>query len=169
MRFAVIFLLTLDFCVVTYATVHFVVNFILLLISARRIVRELRDEQIRPSMTSVADRFLPMISLLVPAYNEEVTIVESLRSLLKLRYPSFEVVICNDGSKDKTVETLLKAFEFVPIDVEHADQLGCSRVRAYYEMRGALPPGLKRMVLIDKENGGKADALNACINLAQGD
>jgi cellulose synthase/poly-beta-1,6-N-acetylglucosamine synthase-like glycosyltransferase len=169
MRFAAILLLILDFAVVIYATLHFTINVILVAISARRIARDLRDEQIRPSLGTVSDRFLPMVTLLVPAYNEEVTIAESLRSLLKLRYPAFEIIICNDGSKDRTVEVLLRSFDFVPIDIEHSDQLGCSPIRGFYEVRSTLPPGLRRMVLIDKENGGKADALNACINIAQGD
>jgi cellulose synthase/poly-beta-1,6-N-acetylglucosamine synthase-like glycosyltransferase len=169
MRFAAILLLILDFSVVIYASLHFTINVVLLVISARRIARDLRDEQIRPSLSTVDDRFLPMVTLLVPAYNEEVTIAESLRSLLKLRYPAFEIIICNDGSKDRTVDVLLRSFNFVPIDIEHADQLGCSPIRGFYEVRSTLPPGLRRMVLIDKENGGKADALNACINIAQGD
>jgi cellulose synthase/poly-beta-1,6-N-acetylglucosamine synthase-like glycosyltransferase len=98
-----------------------------------------------------------------------VTIVESLRSLLKLSYPAFEIVICNDGSKDKTLEVLLTGFPFVPIDVDASDhRLGSAPVRGCYELRGTLPLGLKRMLLIDKENGGKADALNACINMARG-
>jgi cellulose synthase/poly-beta-1,6-N-acetylglucosamine synthase-like glycosyltransferase len=164
-----IILSMLDLCVVAYAGVYFLINLALLLISSRRIVRELRSEQLRPSLSRAGDRFLPSVSLLVPAYNEEVTIAESLRSLLRLSYPSFEIVICNDGSKDRTIDVLLRAFPFVRVDLELHDLLGCAPVRAFYEVRGGLPHGLKRMVLIDKENGGKADALNACINLAQGD
>jgi cellulose synthase/poly-beta-1,6-N-acetylglucosamine synthase-like glycosyltransferase len=169
MRLVVIGVTVLDACVVAYATLHFTINLVLVAISSRRIRRDLRAEQIRPALAFAGDRFLPSITLLVPAYNEEVTIVESLRSLLKLRYPRFEIVICNDGSKDKTVEVLLRSFDFVPIDIEHADRLGCAHIRGFYEVRSALPAGLSRMLLIDKENGGKADALNACINLAQGD
>jgi cellulose synthase/poly-beta-1,6-N-acetylglucosamine synthase-like glycosyltransferase len=169
MRFASFILSFFDLCVVSYASLYFLINLGLLLISSRRIIRELRSEQLRPSLSRAGDRFLPSVTLLVPAYNEEVTIAESLRSLLKLSYPSFEIVICNDGSKDKTVEVLLRSFPFVRVDLEPRDLLGSAPVRAFYEVRSALPPGLKRMVLIDKENGGKADALNACINLAQGD
>jgi cellulose synthase/poly-beta-1,6-N-acetylglucosamine synthase-like glycosyltransferase len=169
MRLVVIGVTVLDACVVAYATLHFAINLVLVFISSRRIARNLKHEQIKPALASAGDRFLPSITLLVPAYNEEVTIVESLRSLLKLSYPAFEIVICNDGSKDKTVDVLLRSFDFVPVDIEHADQLGCAAIRNFYEVRSALPAGLRRMVLIDKDNGGKADALNACINIAQGD
>jgi cellulose synthase/poly-beta-1,6-N-acetylglucosamine synthase-like glycosyltransferase len=158
-----------DVCVIAYAAGYFAINLALILVSSRKITHDLRTEQILPALSSAGDRFLPMVTLLVPAYNEEVTIVESLRSLLKLSYPRYEIVICNDGSKDRTVETLLRNFHFVPVDIEASNLLGSATVRACYEMHGALPPGLQRMVLIDKENGGKADALNACINLARGD
>jgi cellulose synthase/poly-beta-1,6-N-acetylglucosamine synthase-like glycosyltransferase len=169
MRFAYFILVVLDFSVVTYATLHFTINLIMVLISSRKITRELRTEQVRPSLAADSDRFLPMVTLLVPAYNEEVTISESIRSLLRVTYSNFEIIICNDGSKDRTVEVLLRSFDFVRVDLEHSDRLGCAPIRAFYEVRSALPRGLKRMVLIDKENGGKADALNACINIAQGD
>jgi cellulose synthase/poly-beta-1,6-N-acetylglucosamine synthase-like glycosyltransferase len=113
--------------------------------------------------------FLPVVSLLVPAYNEEVTIVESLKSQLRLRYPSYEIVICNDGSKDRTVEVLLGAFPFVPALCERRGSLETAPVRGMWECRENLPEGVRRMVLIDKENGGKADALNAAASVAEGD
>jgi cellulose synthase/poly-beta-1,6-N-acetylglucosamine synthase-like glycosyltransferase len=162
-------LTVLNVCVVAYFAIQFTFNLTLVFVSSRAIRRELSIERVRPAMLSAEDRLLPTVTLLVPAYNEEVTIVESLRSLIKLRYPSFEIVICNDGSRDRTVEVLLRSFDFARMDMEHEGRLASSRVRAFYEVRSALAPGLKRMVLIDKENGGKADALNACINLAQGD
>jgi cellulose synthase/poly-beta-1,6-N-acetylglucosamine synthase-like glycosyltransferase len=140
-----------------------------LVLSTRLVGRELRDEHLRPALERQTAKFSPVITLLVPAYNEEVTIVESIKSLLRLNYPAFEIVICNDGSKDKTVEVLLKHFHFVRTDLEYNDHLHAAKIRAFYEVRGALPAGLRRLVLIDKENGGKADALNAAINIAQGD
>jgi cellulose synthase/poly-beta-1,6-N-acetylglucosamine synthase-like glycosyltransferase len=158
-----------DVAVVAYVLVFFVLNVVFLALSRWRVGRELRDEHVRPALERQDARFAPTITLLVPAYNEEVTIVESIKSLLRLNYPSFEIVICNDGSKDKTVEVLLKHFHFVRTDLEYNDHLHSARIVAFYEVRGALPPGLRRLVLIDKENGGKADALNAAINIAQGD
>lgn len=169
MRFFSPLLFALDAAVVAYIAIFFSINLAFVLMSFRKIGTWLADEHVRPAIDRRNDRFLPHITLLVPAYNEEVTICESIRSLLRLRYPSFEIVICNDGSKDKTVEELLRAFHFVRTELDYDEQLASAPIRGFYEVRGALPEGLRRLVLIDKENGGKADALNACINVAQGD
>lgn len=104
----------------------------------------------------------PPISLLVPAYNEALTIGESVRSLLALRYPSFEVVVVNDGSKDGTLQALIQAFELTPVRRSYEAVAPSATVRAIY---GA--PNQPRLVVVDKANGGKADALNAAINLAR--
>ncbi|MBA4765644.1 MAG: glycosyltransferase family 2 protein [Erythrobacter sp.] len=101
----------------------------------------------------------PAISVLAPAFNEELTIVESTRSLLALQYPDFEVIVINDGSKDGTLARLVSEFgleqvdRFVDRSVEHAP------IRGFY-----ASPRLPRLLVVDKENGGKADALNAGIN-----
>src|SRR5690349_21824516 len=154
------FLWLLDVGVVAYMGVFFAINLGFVVLSLRRIRSDLAGEHVRPAMGRENDRFLPQVTLLVPAYNEEVTICESIRSLLKLRYPSFEIVICNDGSKDKTVEQLMGAFHFVRTEVEYDELLETAKIRGFYEVRGPLQKGLKRLVLIDKDNGGKADALN---------
>ena len=164
-----ILILCMDMLTATYIAVHFITNLVLLFMSLRSIGKDLTVEQMRPALASESNQFLPSITLLVPAYNEEVTIAESIRSLLRLRYPAYEIVICNDGSKDKTVEVLRDTFNFVPTDMDYDDHLGTAAVKAFYESRIELPPGLQRMILIDKENGGKADALNAAINIARGD
>lgn len=162
-------LFALDILIVSYVTIFLGINVLLLMISSRSIQRELGLEAAMPALSRETSLVLPSVSLLVPAYNEEVTIVESIRSLLKLRYPSFEVIICNDGSKDRTVEVLRRELNFVRTEVEYHEHLAAAKVRGFYEVRGELPPGLTRLLLIDKENGGKADALNASINAAQGD
>ncbi|MBX3190423.1 MAG: glycosyltransferase family 2 protein [Labilithrix sp.] len=158
-----------DACVVLYMATYFAINLAFVALSHVNIGRALRTEHLQPALRSESSHFLPHITLLVPAYNEEVTIAESIRSLLRLRYPSYEIIICNDGSKDKTVDVLRRAFHFVRVEIEYESHLACADIRAFYESRMALPHGLKRLLLIDKENGGKADALNAAINAAQGD
>lgn len=158
----------LDAIIVGYVTVFFVLNVKFVVTSYRRIRRELLTEIVRPALSSEHDVFLPIVSLLVPAYNEEVTIVESLKSQLRLRYPAYEIIICNDGSKDRTVEVLLGAYPFVPVIGEATGALCTAKIRGMWECRSRLPPSVRRMVLIDKENGGKADALNAAANVAEG-
>ncbi len=158
----------LDAIIVGYVTVFFLLNVRFVFLSHRRIRRELLAEIVKPALSSEKDVFLPIVSLLVPAYNEEVTIIESLQSQLRLRYPAYEIVICNDGSKDRTVEVLLGAYPFVPITYEPTGAIGTARVRGMWECRNKLPGGVRRMVLIDKENGGKADALNAAANVSEG-
>ncbi|MFB0613076.1 glycosyltransferase family 2 protein [Aurantiacibacter poecillastricola] len=104
----------------------------------------------------------PAISVLAPAFNEELTIVESTRSLLALQYPDFEVIVINDGSKDGTLARLIAEFgleevdRFVDRSVQHA------HIRGFY-----ASPRLPRLLVVDKENGGKADALNAGINCSR--
>lgn len=106
----------------------------------------------------------PTISVLAPAFNEEATIVESLHSLLTLRYRNLEIVVINDGSKDRTVEVLKDAFDLVSIHPIYQRLVDHQPVRAIYRSRSW--PGL---VVVDKENGGKADALNAGLNIASGE
>jgi cellulose synthase/poly-beta-1,6-N-acetylglucosamine synthase-like glycosyltransferase len=104
----------------------------------------------------------PAVSLLVPAYNEEATIRTSVRSMLQLQYPDFELVVVNDGSKDGTLQALIEAFALVPqpqplqLSLPHAPIRGIYRSLRHANLR-----------VIDKANGGKADALNAGINAAR--
>lgn len=106
----------------------------------------------------------PPISLIVPAYGEEATIAESLRGLLLLNYPQFEVVVVNDGSKDRTLEVAIEAFGLMKAPVAYQQPLETAPVRGLY--RSLDHPDL---VVIDKANGGKADAINSGINAARHD
>jgi cellulose synthase/poly-beta-1,6-N-acetylglucosamine synthase-like glycosyltransferase len=106
--------------------------------------------------------FEPPVSILVPAYNEEATIAASVQSLLQLSYPEYEVIVVNDGSKDKTLESLQREFRLVPFPEAYWRRLAVKPVRKIY--RSTLHHNLR---VIDKENGGKADALNAAINASR--
>lgn len=101
--------------------------------------------------------YAPPVSLIVPAYNEEATITASVRSFLSLQYPLFEVVVVNDGSKDSTMKTLREEFDLWESDQPVRMQLETQPIRGVY----AAPA--ENVILVDKENGGKADALNAGI------
>jgi cellulose synthase/poly-beta-1,6-N-acetylglucosamine synthase-like glycosyltransferase len=106
----------------------------------------------------------PRISALAPAYNEEANVAESVRSLLTLHYPALELVVVNDGSTDATLEVLIDTFELRPIHPIFQNRVQTKPVRGLY--RSALHPGL---LVVDKDNGGKADALNAGLNCASGE
>ena len=101
----------------------------------------------------------PPITLIAPAYNEEPTCVESVQSLLTLEYPDYEIIVVNDGSKDRTVERMIEAFNLRPAARVPTSSLPSQRVRQVYQSRR-----YRNLWLIDKENGGKADALNAGVN-----
>lgn len=104
----------------------------------------------------------PPIALLAPAYNEEVTIVESVNSLLALHYPSFEVIVINDGSRDNTLQRLIDAFGVEQIERYYDKSVEHQPIRGLY-----ASPRLPRLLVVDKDNGGKSDALNAGINVAR--
>lgn len=104
----------------------------------------------------------PGISIVAPAYNEEATLGESVRSLLLLNYPQFEVVLVNDGSRDRTLDVAIREFELIRAPWGHAQPLSSRSILGVY--RSAVFPEL---TVIDKKNGGKADAINAGINAAR--
>lgn len=104
----------------------------------------------------------PPIALLSPAYNEEKSIVDCVRSMLSLNYPSFEVIVINDGSKDNTLRELIRAYDLKKSDRAADSRLDHKPIHGVY-----TSPFASRLLVIDKENGGKADALNAGINLSR--
>lgn len=104
----------------------------------------------------------PPVAVIAPAYNEENSVVDNVRSLLALHYPNFEVILVNDGSTDGTLATLIRAFELVPIERSY------DRSVRHEDLRGLYGSARhRRLLVVDKHNGGKADALNAGINLAR--
>jgi cellulose synthase/poly-beta-1,6-N-acetylglucosamine synthase-like glycosyltransferase len=106
----------------------------------------------------------PSISIIAPAYNESKTIVENVRSLLNIHYVNFEVIIINDGSKDNTLQQIIDAYELEKVPYAFDQKLPCKNIRGVYKSR---IPSLSKLTVVDKENGGKADALNAGINISR--
>src|ERR687894_2193640 len=102
-----------------------------------------------------ASDYVPPVSMVVPAYNEEATIADSVRSFLSLKYPLHEVVVVNDGSEDRTLEVLRREFALCASDRPVRMQLETA------PLRGVYTSSSERLTVLDKENGGKSDALNA--------
>lgn len=99
--------------------------------------------------------YAPPVSVIVPAYNEEATIAASVRSFLALHYPTHEVVVVNDGSKDATLEVLKEEFGLLESDQPVRKQLKTAKILDVYTSPS------ERIIVVNKKNGGKADALNA--------
>ena len=103
---------------------------------------------------------VPPISIIVPAYNEEPTIAQSVLALLALQYPNVQVIVVNDGSRDKTAEVVVSEFDMVPTYlVRETETISHEPIRQIYKSRLH-----SNLLFVDKENGKKADAINAGIS-----
>ncbi|MBS1509162.1 MAG: glycosyltransferase family 2 protein [Bacteroidetes bacterium] len=107
--------------------------------------------------------FAPGITLIAPAYNEGLTIIDNVKSLLSIRYNNYEVMIVNDGSTDDSLAKLIVAFNLVEVSYAYEQKLPTKPVRGVYKSKNRA---FSRLIVVDKANGGKADALNVGLNLA---
>jgi cellulose synthase/poly-beta-1,6-N-acetylglucosamine synthase-like glycosyltransferase/phosphoglycerol transferase MdoB-like AlkP superfamily enzyme len=111
-----------------------------------------------------ASEHLPGISVIAPAYNEAANIIENVRSMLSIHYNLLELIIVNDGSKDATLKKLIEAYDLYKTNTFIHEQIPTKKVRGVYKSNN---PVYNKLVVVDKENGGKADALNVGVNIAK--
>lgn len=154
----------LDWAILVYFLVVNGFYLVLLVAAATEMRQHLHKVWGESRWRILGSEIAPSLSMLAPAYNEEATVVESVRALLTLHYPDLEVVVVNDGSKDATLQALAGAFDLFPIYPIYRRVLESAPVRSIYRSR--VHP---KLIVVDKENGGKADALNTALNLASGD
>lgn len=102
---------------------------------------------------------LPLITFVVPAYNERKDILHTVRNMLSLSYRYKKIIVINDGSTDNTFDLLYNNFDLHPVPPSSPGPFETSEIRSYYASR-TYPD----LLVIDKVNGGKADALNAGLN-----
>jgi cellulose synthase/poly-beta-1,6-N-acetylglucosamine synthase-like glycosyltransferase len=145
---------------VSFVIVHTLV-LVLATVEVRRYAARGQTANLRVTLRSP---LAPSISVLVPAYNEGPGIIDSVRSLLAMDYPAYEVIVIDDGSSDDTSEQLIKAFDLHRVHRPSPQVLPHQPVRAVYAPRYRL-----NLLLIEKENGGKADAMNAGICYSSAD
>lgn len=151
--------------VLAYANLFFVLyligysTFLLLAVVVGSSELYARKQKERLKNTLLQNYYVP-VSIIVPAYNEEVTVVETVRSLLSLDYTLYEIIVVDDGSKDQTSGKLIEAFDMKLIRRPIHKKLKCQPEEFVYESLTAKVP----ITLIRKKNGGKADSLNMGIN-----
>lgn len=102
------------------------------------------------------------VSIIVPAYNEQVTIIQTIESLLNLKYKNYEIIIVDDGSKDNTSQEIIRYCEMQKVEKFVINKIHTKPIKSIYE---GSHNGV-RITLVEKENGGKADSLNVGINIA---
>jgi cellulose synthase/poly-beta-1,6-N-acetylglucosamine synthase-like glycosyltransferase len=137
-------------------------NIVFTVIASRSMTHRLRSHAHAATADAFASPLTPGVSVIVPAFNEEAGVVESVRSLLALHYPRHEVVVVNDGSTDATMARLHDEFDLVPVARVLRAAIAYEPIRATY-----LSRRIPSLCVIDKDNGGRADALNAGIDAAR--
>ncbi|WJE14233.1 glycosyltransferase [Halobacillus sp. ACCC02827] len=148
--------------VILYMVIVAILYGVLFLLAGPKIKKEkeLNREELIEDTAVNTDTF--PLSVLVPAYNEEVGILNTVESMLALHYPQYEVIVIDDGSKDRTAEKMIHTFEMEPFNLATRRHFQTKDVTAGYQ--STLYP---HVYLLRKENGGKADALNAGINFSK--
>jgi len=164
MTFPIEALHVLEGIALLYTAAYLLVNFVLILAGTRPAIDQVRERSFLDlDQMNARDHSVPRIAILVPAYNEATTIVEAIRSLMVVDYPDLEIVVVNDGSTDDTRRKVVRAFNMRRRDLPRRADLNTARFRAVYEATHGLPGHVSRFVFVDKENGGRSDALNAAL------
>ena len=134
------------------------------ILSNRAVKRNKRRSRFLKVSDIVSATDIPSVSLVAPAFNEGLTIVENVKSLLSIQYPFYELIVVNDGSTDNSMELLIEKYDLEPFDATFVIQpIPTATVNRIYKSKKVQ---FKHLTVIDKNNGGRADALNAGINFA---
>lgn len=157
-----IFVIEFNYYLAFYILVVSSIYIFLLIFSYINSRKQLKLWDIKSMTLLFKNGILPNVSIIAPAYNEELTIVESVNSLLNLKYPDYELVVVNDGSLDNTLNILISYFNLKRVDYKFDMKLQTKEVQGVY-MNRSLP----KLIVVDKINGGKADALNVGINISK--
>ena len=151
-----------NYFLVLYSVAINMIYLVLLFFSRLNVSRQIKLWSCKNRRMLFRRRMLPGVSIIAPAYNEEAVIIESANSLLNLSYPDYEVIFVNDGSADNTLGTLVEYFDLKRIDYNYEKKLNTEPIRGVY-----TNPSYPKLLVVDKENGGKADSLNAGIVISQ--
>jgi cellulose synthase/poly-beta-1,6-N-acetylglucosamine synthase-like glycosyltransferase len=142
-------LLAVFFCI------YYSINIFLIFSAVLSIEKELKQPD-----SSDLNSF-PHVTIIIPAYNEELDIIRTIRTILLQNYPKYSLVVVNDGSKDETLNKLIQEFQLEQTPLKYKDYIKTKTIAAMYHN-----PLYSRLIVLDKANGGKSDAINAGLNVA---
>lgn len=157
-----IFVVDFNYYLAYYSIAISSLYLLLLVMSFYQVNIQFKKWNMKPQTMLFKNRMLPSVSIIAPAFNEELTIIENVNSLLNLEYPDYELIVVNDGSNDYTLETLINYFSLKRADVTYDTKLKTKQVMGIY-----LNPSIPKLAVVDKMNGGKADSLNVGINFSK--
>jgi len=152
--------------IILYAVSLILAYIILSVLSIRETIFYMRKNSFADYRNIMTSPLTPPVSLIAPAYNEGATIIENIRSLLSLYYADFEIIIVNDGSTDDTLKKIIEEYSLVKVDFAVNEKLKTKSIKNIYK---STNPVFNKLTVVDKENGGKSDALNAGINVSKND
>ncbi|ARV15002.1 glycosyltransferase family 2 protein [Polaribacter sp. SA4-12] len=160
-------LLAFEYLLFIYAFCVFLSYIILAVFSMKETVSYIRKNSFVNYKDILSSEIAPSISIIAPAYNESLNIVENVRSLLSSHYVHYDVILVNDGSKDDSLEKLIATYDLVKVDYLINQQIETMPLRA--GVFKSTNPAFEKLIVVDKENGGKADALNVGLNFSRND
>lgn len=159
-----IIILTVRYIFFIFTIITLVSYIVLAVISIIETIEYMKKNSFVNYSEILSSTISPSISIIAPAYNESLNIIENVRSLLSSHYVNYDVIIINDGSKDDSLEKLIKAYSLVEVNYLVNEQIKTKPLR-----RGIFKstnPAFEKLTVVDKENGGKADALNMGLNIS---
>ncbi|MDT0645119.1 glycosyltransferase [Zunongwangia sp. F260] len=159
-----LFITVFNYLILIFAVLVMSSYIILAIISSVSLKEYLRENRFVNYNALLSLESAPRVSLIAPAYNEGKTIEENVKSLLAINYNNFDVIVVNDGSKDDSIPVLIKAFDLVKSSREYHPQISTKEVKNIYTSTNSA---FSKLIVVDKMNGGKADALNVGMNVSK--
>lgn len=153
-----LFLYIVELLFITYLIGYSTFIFLSVVIGSIKLYANKQLETLKNKDNTVYD--IP-VSIIIPAYNESTTVVDTVRSLLMLDYNSYEIIVVDDGSKDETKKSVIEYFNLQKEKIKINYEIKCNKAKEIYSSNEYKVP----IKLISKNNGGKADSLNLGINV----
>ncbi len=151
-----------NYVVLAYYGVANLIYVFLLVVATFVVVRHMRRLRYGRYQEDMRQSLALPVAMVIATYNEEGNVVDTVKALLRIDYPDYEVIVVDDGSDDATLEKLKTAFELERIDLVYRAIIDTSEVRGFY-----INPAIPNLTIVAKAHGGKADSLNVGVNVSR--